>query len=244
MKIRSDFVSNSSSCSFIIAATSSNPYETAYEMCKELGDSYEDTLDFFENYTSLTLCELHIHIAMIYDNTIPFGTFVPVGITVKDSELSEYFDGDEVRKDLDSLSIIRKLLWYKWDDSIDVFTETHEDKILDYSENGYVIYENRMMGKVNLKTYNFTKWLYEEIKKHGLNTFKNEPDRIDETLPRINKVKELLDSGKKLYQVRCSYSGDAERYGHIYIHDLRNSKPVYERLKDKNIVEDMWYVEV
>lgn len=243
MKIRSDFVSNSSSCSFIIVATSSDPYETAYKMCKELGDAHEDTLEFFENYTSLTLCEFNVVFPNLNDafsnNVIPIGSFIPVGITIKDSDLSEYFDGDEVRKDLDPLKTIRKLLWDKWDDNIDIFTEIDEDKMLDYHENGYVVYERRLMGKITLKTYNFTKWLYDEIKKHGLISFTN--DEISYIDNVTNKVKGYLDSGKSLYQVRGSYEGNATCYGHIYIHDPR--KPISKRLINKNIIKDMWYSE-
>ena len=154
-------------------------------------------------------------------------------------QIDYYFYGDEIRKDLDKAKVVRELLWHKFDDNIDIFNG--DSKLYDYrySENEYIVYECRTMGKINIKTYNFTKWLIEAVKE-----LSQDIDITDDYSDTINideyltKIKSLLDGGNTLYFTRYSYEGDAECYGHIYVDDVR-SKLISERLIEAKAISEV-----
>ena len=234
MKVRSDFVSNSSSSSFIVATKYNDLFDGAYNICNALGDGDFDLIEMLEKRTSLTLFDIRLCFPHGYDS-------IPAGITIDDEDLSEYFDGDEVRKDLDPHAIIRKLLWHKYPDDKDIFIDP---EIEGWCENEYVVYENRILGKVNIKTYNFTKWLCDAIKdqlgEFTLEMQRYEPEKDAEYY--LNKIKSYLDDNKMIYQIYCSYMGNGQEYGHVYLSDVKT--PTSTKLLKAGVIQDvndMWY---
>ena len=93
MKTRLDFVSNSSSSSYIIAVgpeyTSRMAAQDVAE--KTFGDGFEDVADFFENKTVLTAIEIEYRDWNDKYNDWMYN-FIPPGICVDDEELDKWFD--------------------------------------------------------------------------------------------------------------------------------------------------------
>lgn len=238
MKIRTDFVSNSSSSSFIVATSNNNHTNNAKNICSALGYYSDETEDMFNNNTVLTVFHIDFNLNDEYGSPI-LCTSIPRGICISDNELDYYFDGDEVRKNLDKAKIVRKLLWHEFDDNIDIFKGDSKLHNYRYSENEYIVYKCRTMGKINIKTYNFTRWLIEAVKE--LSQFVNITDDYSYKINAdeyLSKIKTLLDYGKTLYFTRYSYEGNAEEYGHIYVDDVR-SKSISTRLLEANAVTEV-----
>ena len=234
MKTRLDFVSNSSSSSYIVAVMPGcTDGDAALDIAKKVfGDEFEETKDFFENMTVLTAVEVQYKSWYKKKQTL-FSNFVPSGICVNDDELSMFFNKDgEVRSDLDPSKIITQLSWYTVDDS--------------WGENEEIVYERRLMGKVNEKTLKFTKWIHNKaIELYGSENasyYSGSNGRSAEEL--LSEYEESLAKGNKLYFTRFSYEGDAEVYGHIYIDDTGGwKKSIGQRMiDDSNNVKDAWSV--
>ena len=237
MKIRTDFVSNSSSSSYIIAVgpeyTSRMAAQDVAE--KTFGDGFEDVADFFENKTVLTAIEIKYsdwndkYSDWMYN-------FIPAGICVDDEELDTWFDDNgEVRNDLDILEVIPKLSWHN-DDGM--------------SENEDIVYERRLMGKITDKTLKFTKWLHDKvvevygIEHSGYYTDSADTSEID-AAKQLAEYEKNLAEGNKLYFTRFSYDGDAMCYGHIYIAETNEWKRgIRQRmLEDSDGIKEAWYVD-
>ena len=234
MKTRYDFVSNSSSSSYVVAVVPRCTAAAAAQCIAEkaFGNGYESVKDFFENKTVLTAVE--VRYSDWYEKTQEYLTnFIPPGICVNDDELSMFFDKDgEVRADLDPIEAIAKLSWYNADGH--------------YGENEEVVYERRLMGKVNEKTLKFTKWIHDKaVELYG---DKNAGYDVDSKQPAedlLAAYKKSLDTGNKLYFTRFSYEGDAMCYGHIYIADTDGWKrSIGQRMIDASSnVKDAWFVD-
>lgn len=232
MKTRLDFVSNSSSSSYIVAVMSGCTDNNAAQDIAEnvFGDEFEETKDFFENKTVLTAIE--VAYSDWYEKTQTLmSNFVPSGICINDNELNMFFDKDgEVRADLDPIETIAKLSWYNDD----------------YEENEEIVYERRLMGKVNEKTLKFTKWIHDKaVELYGSENasyYSGSNGRSAEEL--LSEYEESLAKGNKLYFTRFSYEGDAAVYGHIYIDDTGDwKKSIGQRMiDDSNNVKDAWFV--
>lgn len=232
MKIRLDFVSNSSSSSYIVSVMSGcSDRDAAQDIAKKVfGDEFEETKDFFENKTVLTAIE--VTYSDWYEKTQTLlSNFVPAGICINDNELNMFFDKDgEVRANLDPIETIAKLSWYNDD----------------YEENEEIVYERRLMGKVNEKTLKFTKWIHDKaVELYGSENasyYSGSNGRSAKEL--LSEYEESLAKGNKLYFTRFSYEGDAEVYGHIYIDDTGDwKKSIGQRMiDDSNNVKDAWFV--
>ena len=208
--------------------------DAALDIAKKVfGDEFEETKDFFENMTVLTAVE--VQYKSWYEKTqtlIP--NMVPSGICINDDELSIFFDKDgEVRLDLNPSEIITKLSWYTIIDS-------------SWAENEEIVYERRLMGKVNEKTLKFTKWIHNKaIELYGSENasyYSGSNGRSAEEL--LSEYEKSLAKGNKLYFARFSYEGDSMCYGHIYIEDTNNwKKSIGQRMiDDSNNVKDAWFV--
>ena len=234
MKTRLDFVSNSSSSSYIVAVMAGcTDRDAARDIAEKVfGDEFEDVKDFFENKTVLTAVE--VRYSDWYEKTQEYVTnFIPPGICVNDDELSMFFDKDgEVRADLDPIETIAKLSWYNVDGR--------------YGENEEVVYERRLMGKVNEKTLKFTKWIHDKaVELYGDKSAGYDADSEQHAEDLLAAYKKSLDVGNKLYFTRFSYEGDAMCYGHIYIADTDGwKKSIGQRMIDEsNNVKNAWFVD-
>ncbi len=233
MKIRTDFVSNSSSSSYIIAVgpeyTSRMAAQDVAE--KTFGDGFEDVADFFENKTVLTAIEIKYSDWNDTYNDWVYN-FIPPGICVDDEELDKWFDANgEVRSDLDIFEVIPKLSW------------NTEDGMC---ENEDIVYERRLMGKVTDKTLKFTKWLHDKVVElYGAEAAGYYSDSKIEPEAQLAEYEKNLAEGKKLYLTRFSYDGDAMCYGHIYIAETENWKRgIRQRmLEDSKGIKDAWFVD-
>lgn len=234
MKTRLDFVSNSSSSSYIVAVMAEcTDRDAARDIAEKVfGDEFKEVKDFFENKTVLTAVE--VQYSDWHEKTQELLTnWVPAGICVNDDELSMFFDKDgEVRADLDPCETIAKLSWYN-DDGC-------------YGENEEIVYERRLMGKVNEKTLKFTKWIHDKaVELYGSQNayyYKSSKRSAEELLA---EYEESLAKGNKLYFTRFSYEGDAMCYGHIYIADTDDwKKSIGQRMIDEsNNVKNAWFVD-
>ena len=234
MKTRLDFVSNSSSSSYIVAVMAGcTDRDAARDIAEKVfGDEFEDVKDFFENKTVLTAVE--VRYSDWYEKTQEYMTnFIPPGICVNDDELNMFFDKDgEVRADLDPIETIAKLSWYNDDGR--------------YGENEEVVYERRLMGKVNEKTLKFTKWIHDKaVELYGKENAGYDADSEQHAEDLLAAYKKSLDVGNKLYFTRFSYEGDAMCYGHIYIADTDGwKKSIGQRMIDEsNNVKNAWFVD-
>ena len=234
MKTRLDFVSNSSSSSYIVAVMAGcTDKDAAQDIAEKVfGDGFEEVKDFFENKTVLTAVE--VQYSDWYEKTQEYLTnFIPPGICVNDDELSSWFDENgEVRADLDPIETIAKLSW-------------HNDNGC-YGENEEIVYERRLMGKVNEKTLKFTKWIHDKaVELYGDKDacYCEDSNRSAEEL--LSEYEENLAKGNKLYFTRFSYEGDAMCYGHIYVADTDGwKKSIGQRMIDESSnVKNAWYVD-
>ena len=242
MKTRNDFVSNSSSSSYIVVCKPGfTNDQIAFDIAeKTLGDESKPVKDFFNNYTCLTTSSVLVEWwdndkSMIIDNSIA------AGVCVEDDKLSKWFDENgDLKKDLVFEDVIKDFFWYDASSS---------DA---YAENGKVVYESRVMGKINDKTVKMMSWLMTNaIEWYGRESvaggsfkdcFKLEDIEIKLGL---DKIKKALDEGKKLFLTRYSYEGDAQCYGHIYVYDTDGWKrSIGQKLKeDSKSVEIAWHVD-
>lgn len=233
MKTRLDFVSNSSSSSYIIAVSPEYTSRMAAQDVAEktFGDGFEDVADFFENKTVLTAMEIKYSDWSDKYNEWMYN-FIPAGICIDDEELEKWFDANgEVKNDLDILEVIPALSWHNDDCTC---------------ENEDIVYERRLMGKITDKTLKFTKWLHDKVVElYGAEAAGYYSDSKIEPEDQLAEYEKSLAEGKKLYLTRFSYDGDAMCYGHIYITETENWKRgIRQRmLEDSKGIKDAWFVD-
>lgn len=240
MKTRLDFVSNSSSSSYILVCSSGKSPEEIARLVSEktFGYDNDEIADFFCNYTCLTT---HCIAFSYYSSKCHemMTNNIAAGVCVKDSELDKYFDANgNVREDLKFEDVIKDFTW--------------NDFNSEYSENEDVVYNKRVIGKISDKTLKMMSWLAANaIDAYGDgNVFSNwyvdvlKPEDIDVKL-QLDKLQKLLDDGNQLFYTRYSYDGDAECYGHIYIYETNDWKRSISKWLKEDVedVVDAFYVE-
>lgn len=215
MKLRFDFISNSSSCSFIIRSkddpiTLVNKLESRGKNTSNLlpDDNFEDWTDVHKtviNHTALTLFNIDYLDENGYVNSI-LGPLV-----VNDFELSNYFDeSGEVKKDLD----VEKILYE--------FSTESEEFGFNYCKS----------GKITKQTIKFFKWILEQVDIYkNIYIGKRNVDIMNIYLKKISKVEEMLTDN--VYAIYFSYEGNAAEHGMIYC-DLDDECKYVSNIIDKS----------
>lgn len=138
MKIRNDFVSNSSSSSYVLSTK-----KTPLQLSKYFDD--DNICDYLENYVAMTIKSL----LWKPKKNNPQGEYwhgIGRHLCIPRNRLHEYFDENgNVRSDLDIHKVCRGEFSMR-------YTSDHD--------------ENVVCGKVTKETITFGKWLYEQMTLH------------------------------------------------------------------------------
>ena len=221
MKTRLDFVSNSSSSSYIIDVGKLTPFEAADIVAKSIGDGEDERGDnwlrpLFEENVALTCVEICYHLP-----GQKFGNNIPDGLAVSEEELDEYFDANgAIRADLDKRKVIEKLSWNK----------TREDG--DCYENEYAVYNARPWGmQIDSRTVKFTEWLIAACKElcgeeHVCLGWSAQD--ADAHAKNLEEVRKSLAESNSVFYIRTCYSGDPDCG--LYVADSNEDDNGWKRL--------------
>ena len=222
MKTRIDFVSNSSSSSYIIDVGQVSAKEAADIVAKNIGDGEDERGNnwlwpLFEENVALTCVEICYHAP-----DSKFSNSIPSGIAVHAEELIEYFDANgNVRADLDKRKVIEKLSWNKigkdgW-----------------CGENEYAVYDARPWGMtIDSRTVKFTEWLIaacKEICDANYVYLGYSAEDADEHSKNLKEIKDSLANGNSVYLIQTCYSGDPDCG--LYVADSNEKNNGWKRLR-------------
>ena len=207
MQKRHDFVSNSSSCSFIISSELDRvPFleklfpRTAIQPMWDKKDCCGNDV-WFRNYTALTVGGLDF-----WNQDGSQLLAICGGHCIRNNHLNRYFDKDgNLRTDLDFNKVCEDIRW-------------HYD--------GEPNVGQRNCCRVTDKTVQFSEWLFNQIRlnsifwkdtRYGYDCEKEFPEALQ-------KVKDALQQGLYVYYCFASYEGDAQVGGYFYV-DLDEDHP-------------------
>lgn len=196
MKTRLDFISNSSSCSYIIS--SNDPPIAFVNKIGSCGENSDNTIempgeeyDYIQNYVALTLMDI------LYTDRKEFCAEVCGNLSIPKEEIPDYFtESGEVRDDLDVKEIIKRFTYFDW-----TYPQYHEE---------WTNYQN--LAQVNEYSIKFSKWIFEKVSElYTVSKFTKE-----NYLPFINDVEDQLKE-RNVYLLWATYSGNGYESGKMYI---------------------------
>ena len=219
MKIRKDFVSNSSSSSYIIDVGKGLSHkEAANLVATNIGDGDDWLCQLFEDNIALTCIDICYHFA-----DCEFSNDIPSGICISKYDINEYFDANgNVRSDLDKRKTIEKFSWNT--------VPTSENY---WGENEFAVYEARAYGMmITEKSVKFTEWLIDACKelcgeKSVSFGFNEDDEKTNKT--NLNEIKHSLTEGNSVYYIRTCYSGDPDCG--LYVADSNEDDNGWKRLR-------------
>lgn len=247
MKIRSDFVSNSSTSSYVLYSKL-NPQQLSNEMWKYSGlleESIKKWSKIFgwhlSHTTLLTLYDISFDMPLEEKYLKEFypgestENMIFRGYYCYDNQLSKYFDEyGEVRKDLDIDDVIAKFGMYHFEDDNIVFDQDESDGC------------NHGSAKINKYTIKFSKWLFEQLKKKYSNVrFTADGDTTTEIFDMVEK--ELAEKHMNQYWIKLNYEGDGMADDAVYYNTKkyeRGDGPGYlETLRNRGVCGDVVWAE-
>lgn len=211
MKCRIDYVSNSSSCSFVVAHTGT-ARQLVYDAC-QAANCLEDIVtmaNYFKGHTCLNL------ITMVVDLKDPCGIdehvdgMIPANFCIPNKHLAKYFDKNgDVRRDLNVPETLKSLMWYIY---------STQKRCWEYNEN--VMRRWCVPGRVNEKTVKFTRWLIQHMRDYYGYVYLNLDDRANDSI-----VEEHLKENQKCYVMRFNYQGETPKMNPGSIRFNRDMSP-------------------
>ncbi len=213
MKVRNDFVSNSSSSSFIVSSKLDRVqflealYPTKIECNGRNQDECCKNDQFLRDYTTLMLHTLHI-----WDNNSNIGLSsrnMRGGHCIYNNQLFRLFNKDGTLKPLNFEKITRNIS----------FNPCGESKIGDLH-----------CSTITEKSVLFSEWIYKEAWARNKIFYSDSRLKCEcktEFPETVKKVKDALSKGLHLYYCFCSYEGDAQIGGYFYV-DCDEKHPTIE----------------
>lgn len=236
MKQRKDYVSNSSSCSYIIS-TPEPPKTIIKKLCKYYKDEYSCRVTEKILQSCECMVPIEIKFEQVYDDdkTPRVNYISPVLLSIHgdsfrhgriDVDLSHYFfdDSGELKKDL------------VFPDAVRPFGSLRKLRGT-YTEND-VIWEYAVSCKVPLKAIKLCRWILENA-----GTLNDEYDHKKFYLSKLDEMEQEIKNGKHLYMIYFTYEGDGFERGHIR-DDNTSEKGVCQKLQECPFVDKVIYGEL
>lgn len=256
--IRDDFVSNSSSSSFIVATKLNEDDFIKHVVCAFGGTKLEDYAEdaIYPDLNKKHLID-HLQYTMLF-----IDTFFKITSKVLERKYSLYSHTlrhfTVLNSNLNKIFKDNKLDWNEFNKNITISypyknKREHEPKITVASPyNTFCIPTTR----ITRETVIFTKWFLEHCsdisdiaKTFGYDVIPD--DKLQEVfgpyidkwcvfckkeiLKNINKIERKLNDGYNLYYITVGYSGNGEDYSYYLWYDVDNTKSISDTLKDYNI---------